>query len=210
MLLIELQDNKTHAVPFQIFASDLSAEAIREARNGEYTVHQLKSVSSKRLQRFFTKVKDKYRISQPLRDVCIFAQHNILSDPPFSRMDFISCRNFLIYLETAAQRKAISTFHYSLNEGGCLMLGKSETIGTCTQLFTPLNKTYKIYSRKNHSNATRIPDLIPRIQQNGLSQKNNHTNLQIKKSQPITSLSLGNAFDSVLLAEYVPASVIIN
>ncbi|HXC07184.1 MAG TPA: chemotaxis protein CheB, partial [Bacteroidia bacterium] len=120
ILLIELQDSKTNNIPFQIFASDLSAEAIRDARKGEYTAQQLSGMSPKRLQRFFTKVKDKYRVSQHLRDVCIFAQHNILSDPPFSRMDFISCRNFLIYLEQAAQKKAITTFHYALREGGCL------------------------------------------------------------------------------------------
>lgn len=210
MSLIELQDKKTNNIPFQIFASDLSADAIRIARNGEYSFHQLKNVSANRLQRFFTKTKDKYRISQPLRDVCIFAQHNILSDPPFSRMDFISCRNFLIYLEAAAQKKAITTFHYSLNERGCLMLGKSETIGTCTQLFSPLNKTYKIYSRKHHSSATRIPDLLPRVQQNTSNKKNSSTTASAKKTPTPSNVGLGNAFDAVLLLQYIPASVIIN
>ncbi len=210
MALFELQTNKPNIIPFQIFASDLSAEAIQEARYGEYSTHQLKNISPKRLQQFFTKSKDKYRISQPLRDVCIFAQHNILSDPPFSRMDFISCRNFLIYLETSAQKKAIATFHYALSEGGCLMLGKSETIGTSTQLFTPLNKTYKIYSRKNHTGSNRIPDLLPRIPQLKSTGKTN-TILLLPKKMPIaTSINLGNAFDNVLLEKYVPASVIIN
>ncbi|MES2555785.1 MAG: chemotaxis protein CheB [Bacteroidota bacterium] len=210
MLLIELQDSKTHTAPFQIFASDLSAEAIREARNGEYTVHQLKNISPKRLQRFFTKVKDKYRISQPLRDVCIFAQHNILSDPPFSRMDFISCRNFLIYLETPAQKKAVSTFHYALNEGGFLMLGKSETIGTLSQLFAPVSKTYKLYSRKNHAGVSRIPDLLPRMLHTSITDKNRHPYALPKKNVVTSSSALGNTFDLLLLANYVPASVIIN
>lgn len=210
MLLIELQDAKTHSIPFQIFASDLSAEAIREARNGEYTINQLKSVSPKRIQRFFTKAKDKYRISQSLRDVCIFAQHNILSDPPFSRMDFISCRNFLIYLETPAQKKAISTFHYALNEGGCLMLGKSETIGTLSQLFAPINKTYKLYSRKNHAGVSRIPDLLPRLLNTSTPDKNRNIHVLPKKSAVTSSSTLGSTFDQLLLANYVPASVIIN
>lgn len=96
MLLFEIQDSKTTAIPFQIFASDLSGDAINKARNGEYSIHQLKNVSTKRLQRFFTRSKDQYRISKSIRDVCIFAEHNILRDPPFSRMDFISCRNLLI------------------------------------------------------------------------------------------------------------------
>ncbi|MDH4472873.1 MAG: CheR family methyltransferase [Fluviicola sp.] len=210
MLLIELQDNKAQPVPFQIFASDLSAEAIREARNGEYAAHQLKNVSPKRIQRFFTKTKDKYRISQPLRDVCVFAHHNILSDPPFSRMDFISCRNFLIYLETPAQKKAILTFHYALNEGGYLMLGKSETIGTLSQFFASVNKTYKLYSRKNHAGVSRIPDLLPRMLNTGNTERNRNPHALTKKVAVASNNTLGNTFDLLLLAHYVPASVIIN
>lgn len=209
MLLIELQDNKAQPIPFQIFASDLSAEAIREARNGEYSAHQLKNVSPKRIQRFFTKTKDKYRISQPLRDVCVFAHHNILSDPPFSRMDFISCRNFLIYLETPAQKKAILTFHYALNEGGYLMLGKSETVGTLSQFFAPVNKTYKIYSRKNHTGVSRIPDLLPRMHAGSPDRIKNPYSVP-KKVATASNNTLGNTFDQLLLANYVPASVIIN
>jgi two-component system CheB/CheR fusion protein len=210
MLLIELQDGKNGVVPFQIFASDLSEEAIKEARNGEYSIHQLKNVSSKRLQRFFTKTKDKYRVSQSLRDACVFAQHNILNDPPFSRMDFISCRNFLIYLEGPAQKKAMSTFHYALNEGGFMMLGKSETVGASAQLFNSLNKTYKIYSRKNNPGSSRIPDLTPRILKTIPFEKNNTTSLLSKKTGSSPSNNLGSAFDNVLLSQYVPASVIIN
>jgi len=218
MVLMELQDNKTKDIPFQIFASDLSAEAINEARNGEYSLHQLKNVSSKRLQRFFTKSKDKYRISKSLRDVCIFAQHNILRDPPFSRMDFISCRNLLIYLDTPAQKKAIAIFHYALNEGGCLMLGKSETIGSSLQLFTASNnKRYKIYSRKNNSGIRRIPEITTRLSQEAAPKAG--TNLTGKNYSPISTVkkapfalsgNLGTTFDSVLLAQYVPASVVIN
>ena len=210
MTLIELQDNKTNNIPFQIFASDLSNEAIQDARNGEYSIQQLKNVSPKRLQRFFTKSKDKYRISQPLRNVCVFAQHNILSDPPFSRMDFISCRNFLIYLEASAQKKAIATFHYALIDGGSLMLGKSETIGASTQFFTLVNKTYKIYSRKNHSRSNRIPDLLPRIPSVQSNEKANKVPLLPKKMLLAATSSLSSAFDQVLLEKYVPASVIIN
>ncbi len=209
MILFELQDNKTNVIPFQIFASDLSGEAIRDARNGEYSIHQLKNVSQKRLQRFFIKSKEKYRVSQSLRDVCIFAQHNILNDPPFSRMDFISCRNFLIYLESPAQKKVISTFHYSLNEGGIMMLGKSETIGASTQLFNSLNKTYKIYSRKNNSGSNRIPDFTSRILKTTIPEKNNVSASLNKKSSPSVN-NLGVAFDTTLLSDYVPASVIIN
>jgi two-component system CheB/CheR fusion protein len=157
MLLFELQENNPNSIPFQIFASDLSADAIRIARIGEYSTSQLATLSPERLVRFFVKSKNKYRISKQLRDVCVFAKHNILRDPPFSRMDFISCRNMLIYLDTTAQKKAISTFHYALNDGGCLMLGKSETIGTSAQLFTILDKKFKFYSRKKNRDC--VPSL---------------------------------------------------
>ncbi len=210
MLLLELQANKTTKIPFQIFASDLSAEAINVARIGEYSMSQLKNVSPQRLQKFFTKVKDKYRISKSLRDISVFAQHNILLDPPFSRMDFISCRNFLIYLDTAAQKKAITTFHYALNEDGCLMLGKAETIGATEQLYTSLNKKYKIYSRKKNSGTHRIADILPRVSQITTHNKNVIAP-DISKKLPITANgNLGSAFDSALLSRYMPASVIIN
>jgi two-component system CheB/CheR fusion protein len=212
MLLLEMQDSKTNLIPFQIFASDLSVEAINQARNGEYSIAQLKNVSPKRLQRFFTKIKDKYRITKTLRDVCVFAPHNILRDPPFSRMDFISCRNMLIYLDTPAQKKVIATFHYALNDNGCLMLGKSETIGTSLQLFsTPLNKKIKIYTRKKSPNAHKISDITPRILQATNSKKNSSVTVTpTKKISATSSSNLSVAFDSFLLTQYSPASVVIN
>ncbi|PKP29236.1 MAG: chemotaxis protein CheR [Bacteroidetes bacterium HGW-Bacteroidetes-18] len=210
MLLHELQGNKTKHIPFQIFASDLSASAIDVARNGAYTKHQLKNVSPKRLQQFFTKSGNKFRISKSLRDVCVFAQHNILRDPPFSRMDFISCRNLLIYLDNTAQKKAISTFHYALNEGGCLMLGKSETIGTADELFTAVNKKFKIYARKKNSGVYKLPIITSRAVQSVATGKQRVVTVVPKRPTVTTHGNLGNVFDSVLLAHYMPASVIIN
>lgn len=210
MTLLELQQNKAINIPFQIFASDLSAEAINVARNGEYSINQLKNVSPKRLQHFFIKSKDKYRIAKSLRDVCVFAHHNILNDPPFSRMDFISCRNFLIYLDTSAQKKALATFHYALNEGGYLMLGKSEAIGTSAQLFNVVNKKFKFYSRKKNSGSSKIPAISTRISKIDSPSINAPSNTIPKKMALTSSSNLGNAFDAILLAQYVPASVIIN
>lgn len=209
MMLFELQENAANNVPFQIFASDLSKEAIHKARSGEYSLHQLKNVPEKQIEQFFTKFKDKYRVNKALRDVCVFAEHNILGDPPFSRMDFISCRNLLIYLDISAQKKIIATFHYALTEGGFLMLGKSETIGTSGQLFSVFNKKYKIYTRKKNSGARKIPDITPRITYTTLLDKDNSTTM-LKKQPPATNGNLGNAFDAALLTHYVPASVIIN
>ncbi len=210
MLLFELQDNKSFNVPFQIFASDLSAQAINEARNGEYSKQQLKNITPKRLNRFFSRSKDNYRISKTLRDVCIFAQHNLLSDPPFSRMDFISCRNLLIYLDTPAQKRAIATFHYALNENGYLMLGKSETIGSSLQLFTSgADKKIKIFIRKKNTGKNTLSDITPRVIQKTVSHKHGHENATQKKQYSLNG-NLGSAFDSYLLTQYVPASVVIN
>jgi two-component system CheB/CheR fusion protein len=210
MLLVEInQENKLN-VPFQIFASDLSAEAINTARIAEYTTAQVAKVNPERLERFFTKVKHKYRVAKSLRDVCVFAHHNILNDPPFSRMDFISCRNMLIYLDTTAQKKAIATFHYALNDGGCLMLGKSETIGSSAQFFTTIDKKFKFYSRKKNTTLRSIPNLSSRNPYITMLDKNNNPNLPFKKTTHSTTGNLGQAFDAVLLENHVPASVIIN
>ena len=208
MLLFDLQKDQELPVSFQIFASDLSTEAINKARIGEYTLQQLKNVTPKQIATYFTKVKDKYRIIKPLRDICVFAQHNILGDPPFSRMDFISCRNLLIYLDAYAQKKAISTFHYALNEDGCLMLGKSETIGGATSLFSMLNKKYKIYSRKKTVGVNRLLDITPRKIE--LTLLNKEPTKMTKKTPPPAYSNLGNALDAALLAHYMPASVVIN
>lgn len=209
MMLRELQGNKNNHTPFQIFASDLSASVIEIARSGEYSPIQLKNVSPKRLQQFFTKANDKYTISKSLRDTCVFAQHNILRDPPFSRMDFISCRNLLIYLDVFAQRKVISTLHYALNEGGCLMLGKSETIGSSEELFTTLNKTHKFYTRKKNPGIYRLPDISTRISQISKSTSKANTHSVPKKANAVHN-NLGIALDAILLEKYLPASVIIN
>ena len=209
--LIELQQSTSVNIPFQIFASDLSAEAIALARNGEYTESQLKNVSPKRLRQFFIKTKDKYRIVKSLRDVCVFAQHNILNDPPFSRMDFISCRNFMIYLDAFYQKKCINTFHYALNDGGYLMLGKSETIGSSAKLFSVVNKKCKFYSRKMYSGLIKNPDITTRLPLTINLELNKTIFPNIKKQiNTLTNSNLGSAFDAVLLAQYVPASVIIN
>jgi two-component system CheB/CheR fusion protein len=206
MIILEIQGSKSTNIPVQIFATDLSEQVINKARNGEYSEHELESISVKRINQFFTKSKDRYRIAKPLRDMCVFAQHNILRDPPFSHIDFVSCCNVLIYLDNTAQKKALATFHYALNDGGCLMLGKSETTGSATQLFVPVNKKFKIYTRKKNSGKNAIPYITPRFSQT-VPKKTTH----IPKTIPISSNgTLAAAIDSIILAHYMPACVVIN
>jgi two-component system CheB/CheR fusion protein len=146
--LQELLGDKAAALKIQIFATDISEIAIAKARHGIYRPSELEGMSPSRLQQFFVKIDGNYHVSKSIRDICVFAQHNLLKDPPFSKIDLVSCRNVLIYLEPVLQKRALTTFHYSLNENGCLMLGKSETIGTNTDIFTSYNNTEKIYLRK--------------------------------------------------------------
>ena len=108
-----------------------------------------------RLRRFFLKVEGGYRINKNVRDMCIFAQHNLLVDPPFSQMDLICCRNLLIYLEAPLQKNIISLFHYALKPGGFLVLGSAESVGTLTNLFSLGDRANKIYAKQ--STAVRLP-----------------------------------------------------
>jgi PAS domain S-box-containing protein len=127
--LLESLGDRAASTPIQIFASDISGQAIERARAGAYSKEALKKVSKERVQRFFELVNGNYQIKAGVRDLCIFARHDLIKDPPFSRMDLISCRNVLIYLEPVLQKRILSSFRYALRDGGVLLLGKSETPG---------------------------------------------------------------------------------
>lgn len=212
MMLLEIQENKTTTVPIQIFATDLSIQAINKARIGMYSKQELETVSPKRIQRFFVKTDGGYHVNKAVRDMCVFAPHNILRDPPFSRLDFISCCNLFIYLDLPAQKKAVNTFHYALNEGGFLMLGKSENISQSANLFTAFNKKYKLFSRKINSGSRTLPALLPRYaQQIASDEKIPSTNKRKTTNLIFVSQNgLDNAIDAVLISDFMPASVVIN
>ena len=133
------------SIPFEIFATDISETAIEKARAGIYTDAALAHVSPQRLARFFTRTERGYQIAKVIRDVCVFARHNVAQDPPFSKLDLISCCNVLIYLGAVLQRKVLSILHYALKPTGFLVLGPSESIGTLSESFHQVEKTHKIY-----------------------------------------------------------------
>ena len=152
-----LEKNKLK-VKIQIFATDLSEKAIKKARSGVYLKDQMTGISKERLQKYFIDHDTTFQTIKTIRDMCIFARHNFLNDPPFVKVDLITCRNVLIYLEPYLQKKALSTFQYALNgqnetagKQGILWLGKSETTGSAADLFTPLGKKEKFYTRKTVS-----------------------------------------------------------
>lgn len=135
-------------VTFQIFGSDLDARAIEKARIGIYPISTLQNVSQHRFKRFFKKLDGHYQIEKNIREACVFSHQNLLKDPPFSRMDLISCQNVMIYLETDPQQKLLQTFHYALKPEGYLFLGKSESLGGAIDLFESLDKKVRIFTRK--------------------------------------------------------------
>ncbi|MCY7286428.1 MAG: PAS domain-containing protein, partial [Cyanobacteria bacterium CAN_BIN43] len=147
--LLEFLSEQTTTPPIQIFATDISEAAISRARSGVYLENQMVDVSPERRQRFFVLLEDgSYRISKAVRELCVFARQNLGSDPPFSNLDLISCRNVLIYLTGALQKRVMPIFHYSLNRDGFLMLGTSEGVGKSADLFELVEKRSKIYAKK--------------------------------------------------------------
>lgn len=209
ILLMEILGDKAPHTAIQIFATDLSETAIAKARQGIYTVTQLTEVSPERLERFFTKTDGHYRIVKAIRDLCVFAPHNIFSDPPFSRLDLVSCCNLMIYLDAAMQKKVLSTFHYALNNNGYLILGKSETVTASTHLFSQVEKKFKVYARKKDADDKAIVEMNYRLSSTERNALQYTLQQQAKKEEKVAPTTLENLVDNVLLTNYLPACVVV-
>jgi two-component system CheB/CheR fusion protein len=146
----------------QIFATDIDEAALAVARSGRYPDTLLEGVSKARLERFFTSEGASYVINKPIRDMCVFSSHSVVRDPPFSRMDLISCRNLLIYLNSELQNHVIPIFHYALKPGGFLFLGTSENITQHSDLFAPLDKKNRVFERRGDGARLQLPLLFRR------------------------------------------------
>ncbi|MBI4458589.1 MAG: hypothetical protein HY648_00850 [Acidobacteria bacterium] len=133
----------------QIFGTDISERDIQKARAATYPPASVQGISAERLRRFFVKAEEGFQIAKPIRDLCIFARQDLTRDPPFSRMDLISCRNVLIYMAAPLQKKILSVFHYALRPGGYLLLGKAESITSASNLFTVDHPKANVYSRRD-------------------------------------------------------------
>ena len=142
-------DRAAGPAPVQIFATDISQNAVDRARAGIYPEGIAADLTPDRLRRFFRRTEGGYQISKAVRDMCIFARQDVIKDPPFSNLDLVSCRNLLIYFGPVLQKRVISIFHYALRPGGLLLLGASETIGSFADLFAPLDKRHRIYTKKS-------------------------------------------------------------
>ena len=154
MCLIEAVSKFPSPLPIQVFGTDLSERALSVARTAVYQEHQLVYLSEDRRRQFFVPVPTGYQIEKSVRELCVFARQNVCVDPPYSRLDLISCRNLLIYLAAALQRNVIATFHYALQPGGYLLLGGSENLRGFPELFSIVDKQHKFFQRSVIQNAS--------------------------------------------------------
>ena len=163
IMFSEYMEREGRVWPVQIFATDLNGTGIERARGGLYPKSISERVSAERLRRYFYEVDGKFRVAKTIRDMCIFAKHNIAADPPFSRMDLISCRNLLIYLEPALQEHLMSILHYALKPDGFLWLGASETTGSFRDLFEADDAKHRFFIKKPTTARAVVPLVRPRV-----------------------------------------------
>ena len=208
MLLAEKAEHLPDAPVVQIFATDIDENAIAAARNGFYTLNDAADVSPERLNRFFTKQNDGYRIRRELREMILFANHNLLKDPPFSQVDLVTCRNLLIYFNGEAQERVLETFHFALKPSGYLFLGSSESIDGAGDLYSSFNREQRIFQARQ--TAPRIlypvPDLSPslRYDQNILP-----PNTETAKMPTTERISYGELHGRIL-EQFAPPSIVVN
>ncbi|HYE36139.1 chemotaxis protein CheB [Methylocaldum sp.] len=202
--LLEYLGERLTRTPIQIFGTDLSEAAIETARAGLYPENIARHVSDERLRRFFIKVDGHYQITRTIRDLCVFARQDVAHDPPFSRLDLVSCRNLLIYLDPALQKRVIPLFHYALNPGGFLLLGPSETIGTLSELFSPVDKRLKIYSK------TILPgrNQLALLEEHHVLPDRSNLKRPVTSSEPVEAERLQREADRLTMARYVPPGVL--
>ena len=207
ILLKEYLTQQKLRLTVQIFASDLDSRAIETARTGLYPVGIAGDLTPERLQRFFTKEDSRYRVKKEIRDLVVFATHNILTDAPFTKLDLLSCRNLLIYLGTKAQHKLLPLFHYALKPNGILFLGPSETIGGFEPLFTVIDRKWKLFSRTAEFSTFPHLERFP----TGLMKGTTGTNVEAKVPLPPTRpTSISTLIQQLLVSRYAPAAVIVN
>ncbi|PYS47566.1 MAG: hypothetical protein DMG13_27555, partial [Acidobacteria bacterium] len=201
IVLLEYLGERASEFQIQIFATDVSEGIIQKARSGLYPESIAMDITSERLRRFFQKVDSSYQITKGIRDMCVFAKQDIAKDPPFSKVDMISCRNVMIYMGQLLQKRILPLFHYALNPSGILFLGSSETVGGFSDLFVAIDKKHKIYSKRQVDIAMAF-DFVPQM-----ASESQH---RVRNDPASPRLDLQRTADQILLNRYAPASVMVN
>jgi len=203
MMLYEEITRSQKRFSIQIFATDVDEESVETGRRGQYPKSIAGDVSPARLKRFFVEENNYYKVKSSIREMIVFAKHNLTKDSPFSKLDLLCCRNVLIYMDSTLQKKLIPMFHYTLNPGGSLFLGESESVGPFSDLFTPVDARHKIFKRKP-VNAGCEPDMevgdYPR------AEPARKDKAQAKKRQQVT----GEIAEKVILRDYSLPCVLVN
>jgi two-component system CheB/CheR fusion protein len=201
----EFFDGKQEPPGIQIFATDVSDRVLGIARKGIFDRSIESNISKERLRRFFSKIEHGYQVKKQIRDLCVFARQNVLRDPPFSRLDLISCRNVLIYFEPAAQRRLIPYFHYALNPGGFLLLGGAESVGNFSDLFEPVDQKTKLFTKRS------VPSSYPLRMEGRLPDPTNvdlvrgfATQTGLIQPDPLRET------DQLLMAKYCPPAIVVD
>jgi two-component system CheB/CheR fusion protein len=205
MLLCEQVEKAGKKAEIQIFATDSDAAALATARSGSYSEEEIgDNISPERLKRFFSRKEDRFQVIKEIRENIVFAPQNITADPPFSRLDLISCRNLLIYLEQEVQKKITALFHFALREGGFLFLGNAETVGDREDLFSPVSKKWRIYRRMGVGRRVGIEIPVhPAVTALPSAEKS-------VSVPPSARMSLASVAQQTLLERYAPACVMID
>jgi len=188
---------------FQIFATDIDRDAIGIARKGVFSPNIVADVSPERLSQFFTSNGTNYSVNTSIREMIVFAPHDVTKDPPFTKLDFILCRNLLIYMENELQGKLMNLFYYSLNTGGLMLLGSAESVNTQDKLFTVIDKKLKLYKRSNTTMEVEMMDFP-----SSLSPEKKRTQEDISPVK--AAVNIQTLAEQLLLQRFAPASVLIN
>jgi two-component system, chemotaxis family, CheB/CheR fusion protein len=206
MLLAEEAAKIRKPVRAMVFATDLDNEALDSARKGLYSADAIENVSLDRVRRFFTRAGEHYEVRKEIRELCIFSPHSIVKDPPFSRLDLISCRNLLIYFESDLQKRLLPLFHFALNPGGYLFLGPSENVAIRSELFDAVDTKNRIFQRKSSALKTLVyPPNFERSQYSPMHPVSPQPGGPSSKDHTTT-----RTIERVLLEEFAPASVVVN
>jgi len=204
--LLEFLGDAASQTPLQIFGTDISGQAIERARAGLYPKNIEADVSPERLRRFFSESNGAYQINKSLRELCVFAKQNIVKDPPFSRVDLISCRNVLIYLSADLQKRIMPTFHFALNPQGRLLLGSSETIGAFTDLFAVEDRHHRIFAKNTLVRSRLALDFTPEPYGGEVPAEKAANAAPQVRPRP----TVHKEFDRALLDRYAPVGVVVN
>ena len=200
--LLEALGDHAERVPIQIFGTDLSAEMIDRARAGAYPDAAVRGLGADRLDRFFTRTEGGYCIAKLIRNLCVFVRHDLTRDPPFARLDLISCRNVLIYFSAALQRRVVPLFHHCLNPGGFLLLGHAEAIAGFRNLFTSVDKASRLFSKVGSSRTLGALPMWSRIADGEAG--------SARSPVPFTAGDVQRQADSLILSRYAPPGVLVD